>query len=188
MIVNDNVITRFSRGRLGDLIFRVVGDLSICSLAPDYSKMKWSKAQKDNRKRFRIASAHAKRELLDPEVREYYRKRAKPGQTANNVAISDFMLKPEIDDIDVKNYKGKEGNPIKVTVRHNLGVAAVIVMILNATGLEIESGMAIKMSATGDWVYMAKVKNPAFQGGRVVIRVSYPPGNMVSTFQQLDGT
>jgi len=175
-------------GKFDKSVYRTYSGVTIMSRLPNFTGRKWSKAQKDNRKRFRIASAHAKRELLDPEVREYYRKRAKPGQTANNVAISDFMLKPEIDDIDVKNYKGKEGNPIKVTVRHNLGVAAVIVMILNATGLEIESGMAIKMSATGDWVYMAKVPNPAFQGGRVVIRVSYPPGNMVSTFQQLDGT
>lgn len=131
---------------------------------------------------------HAKLELLDPEVRQYYQKRAKPGQTANNVAIADFMLKPEIDDIDVTKYKGEEGNPIKIKVRHNLGVASVIVMILNAIGFEVESGMAIRMSATGDWVYKVKVTNPAFQGGRVVVRVSYPPGNVVSTFQELDGT
>jgi hypothetical protein len=163
MIVNDNIITRFSRGRFGDLIFRVVGDLSICSKAPDYSKMKWSKAQQENRKRFRHATAHAKRELLDPEVRQYYQNRAKPGQTANNVAIADFMLKPEVDDIDVKNYKGEEGNTIKVTVRHNLGVAVVIVMILNAIGFEVESGMATRMSAAGNWVYKAKVPNLAWQ-------------------------
>ena len=44
-IVNDNIITRFQRGRFGDIIYRVVGSLSISSKAPDYSKIKWSPAQ-----------------------------------------------------------------------------------------------------------------------------------------------
>ena len=44
---------------------------------PDMSNVKWSKAQKDHRKRFRQAIAYAQRAMADAQVRAHYEKVAK---------------------------------------------------------------------------------------------------------------
>jgi hypothetical protein len=188
-IVNDNIITRFQRGRFGDIIYRVVGSLSISSKAPDYSKIKWSEAQKANRMRFRDGMAFAWKAFEDPEKEKYYQNKAGAGQHKFNMAVADYMVKPKINEVDIDNYKGAEGNLIRVDASDNYKVAGVIVMILNAAGLMIESGMAVEYpySGCGEWIYKTMESNPEWQGGKVVVRVTDSPGNIVQTFRVLGG-
>jgi hypothetical protein len=188
-IVNDNIITRFQRGRFGDIIYRVVGSLSISSKAPDYSKIKWSPAQEANRMRFRDGMAYARKAFEDPEKEKYYQNKAGAGQHKFNMAVADYMVKPKINEVDIENYKGKEGNLIRVDASDNYKVAGVIVMILNAAGLLVESGMAVEYpySGSGEWIYKTMEENPDWKGGRVVVRVTDSPGNIVQTFRLLDG-
>ena len=47
--------------------------------------------QLEKRNKFREAIAYAKIILQDPAVKAVYLKRAKPGQTAHNVAIREYM-------------------------------------------------------------------------------------------------
>ena len=55
------------------------------------SGVKWSKAQKNNRKRMRYANDYAKAAMADPNVRAVYEARAaKEGRVAYNVALSDY--------------------------------------------------------------------------------------------------
>jgi len=63
-------------------------------------------------------------------------------------------------------------------------------MILNAQGIEVESGMAVEMpfSGSGVWIYKAMEDNPCWKGGRVVVRVADSPGNVVTGVLALDGT
>ena len=184
-IVNDNIITRFQRGRFGDIIYRVVGSLSISSKAPDYSKIKWSEAQKANRIRFRDGMAYARKAFEDPEKEKYYQNKAGAGQHKFNMAVADYMVKPEINEVDIGNYKGEESDLIRVKASDNFKVAVVIVMILNAAGLLIESGMAVEYpySGSGEWIYKTMEPNPEWKGGKVVIRVTDSPGNTVETFR-----
>jgi len=90
---------------------------------------------------------------------------------------------------DDKNYKGKEGNLIRVDASDNYKVAGVIVMILNAAGLLVESGMAVEYpySGSGEWIYKTMERNPEWKGGKLVVRVTDSPGNIVQTFRVLDG-
>jgi len=188
-IVNDNIITRFQRGRFGDIIYRVVGSLSISSKAPDYSKIKWSEAQKANRMRFRDGMAYARKAFEDPENVKYYENKAGARQHKFNMAVADFMVKPTINEVDTENYKGEEGNLIRVDASDNFKVAGVIVMILTAAGLLLESGMAVEYpySGSGEWIYKTMERNPEWKGGKVVVRVTDSPGNVVQTFRVLDG-
>jgi hypothetical protein len=55
------------------------------------SNVKWSKAQKANRKRMRYLNQYAKAAMADPQVRaEYEARAAKEGRVPYNVALSDY--------------------------------------------------------------------------------------------------
>jgi hypothetical protein len=181
-IADDNVVTRGYRGRIGNLIFRRWGKKTVVSLAPDVANRKWSKVQKANRLRFRDAMAYARKALGDPDKLKYYRKKAKGMQTVWNVAVADYMKKPQINEIDVHNYKGQAGNTIRVAARDNFQVAGVILSIVDAQGFEVEGGMAVEMP-NGNWIYKAMEPNPSWHGGRIVVRITDLPGNVVKTFR-----
>jgi hypothetical protein len=56
------------------------------------SKVKWSEAQKAERKRFALAIAYAKRAMADPKVRVHYQKVGKKADRQPfRVAVSDFL-------------------------------------------------------------------------------------------------
>jgi hypothetical protein len=185
MINKDNILTDGYSGRFGNLIFRRWGKKTVISMVPDYRNRKWSKAQKENRKRFSDAMAYSRKALVDPEMRRYYRKRAKGMQTVWNVAVADYMKKPEIREVDLSSYRGKKGDTIQVNAQDNYRVAAVIVTILNAQGLETESGLAVEMLSQGCWIYKVMAPVPGWEKGRIVVRVTDSPGNTVKSVQSV---
>ena len=110
-------------------------------------------------------------------------------QSIWNAAISDFMLKPKVDAIDVKGYKGLPGNEISISARNRYKFEAVIVTILNILGLVIESGPAVARPSSDsmEWDYVVKEINPSYRGSKVVVRVVDLPGNVVQESVVLDG-
>ena len=81
------------RGRLGDYVFRRThtGEV-ILSKVPDMSRVKWSKAQKAHRQRFKKAVAYAKAAMAEPKVRAVYDKMAaKKGKRPFDMAVSDYF-------------------------------------------------------------------------------------------------
>ena len=80
-------------GRFGDYVIRRAhtGKL-IISKVPDMSKVKWSKAQKAHRQRFKKAIAYAKAAMAEPTVRAQYEKAAvKAGKRPFDLAVSDYF-------------------------------------------------------------------------------------------------
>jgi hypothetical protein len=56
------------------------------------SNVKWSKAQKEHRKRFREAILYAQMAVADPKARAHYEKAAKKADRQPfRVAVSDFL-------------------------------------------------------------------------------------------------
>jgi hypothetical protein len=56
------------------------------------SKVKWTKAQKEHRKRFREATRYAQMAMADPKARAHYEKVArKADRQPFRMAISDFL-------------------------------------------------------------------------------------------------
>jgi hypothetical protein len=79
-------------GTLGDWTFRWTHGRQTIMKTPDLSKVKWSKAQKAHRQRFRQAIAYARRAMADPSIRAHYQKVAKKaGRQPFRVAVSDFF-------------------------------------------------------------------------------------------------
>ena len=80
-------------GKQGNLVFRRSrkGDIYTIKRA-DMSKVKWSKAQKAHRQRFKEATAYAKAVMADPKVRAKYEKAApKQGKSPFFLAVSDYL-------------------------------------------------------------------------------------------------
>ena len=76
----DVVLKRTTQGRL------------IVTKRPDMSNVKWSKAQKKYRERFKQAIAYAKAAMADPKVRKVYEKMAaKENRQPFRVAVSDYL-------------------------------------------------------------------------------------------------
>ena len=66
-------------GKMGDVVFRTNRKTgrTIMSKVPDMTKVKWSKAQKAQRRRFKKAVAYAKSAMTQPEVWAVYQALAK---------------------------------------------------------------------------------------------------------------
>ena len=72
------------------------------------------------------------------------------------------LLKPEIEKIDTSKYKGQEGDIIKVEAYDRYKVASVIVMIINALGLQIRDGPAVQ-KPSGEWVLQGIGTEPGLE-------------------------
>jgi len=80
------------QGTMYDVVFKKSPrGKTIVTKKPDMSGVKWSKAQKDNRKRMRHSNNYAKAAMADPQVRAVYEARAaREGRVPYNVALSDY--------------------------------------------------------------------------------------------------
>jgi len=170
-IADRNCLVRFYRGKVGGLIFRIVGDKTVVSTLPDYRGRKWTKAQKANRRRFRKAMDYARDILKDPVMVLFYKKKIKrKNQSAWNMAVSDYMKKPELAFIDGHYYKGTKGDQITVGVKDRHRMTEVIVGIVDAQGFQVESGKAEYIPFQNHWVYRAVETNTSIKGGRIAVQ------------------
>ena len=89
-------IFRWLRGKMGNVVFRLShnGEMSMYP-APDMTKVKWSKAQKDQRTNMARASAYGHVAIQDPDIRQYYVEMAKQRKMnprrPYDVAVSDYF-------------------------------------------------------------------------------------------------
>ncbi|MGA3013205.1 MAG: hypothetical protein ABSD71_04120 [Bacteroidales bacterium] len=182
-----NVLVKNFHGKVGNIILRVLGNKMVMSALPSTRNRKWSEAQLENQDRFRKATKYGHKVLADAELDLFYKNKAKENQSSWNASISDYLLKPVIETIDTSKYKGQEGNTIKIEAYDRFKVASVIVIIINALGLQIENGSAVQKS-TDEWIYKVTTENQDWKGNRVVVRVSDLPGNVVIENVVLNGT
>ena len=165
-----NNLVKNYRGKVGGLIFRVVGDRTVVSVLPDYRGRKWTKAQKANRRRFRKAMDYARDILQDPVMALFYKKKIKKkNQSVWNMAVSDYMKNPEMAFIDGHNYKGAKGDQITVGVKDRHRMTEVIVGIIDAQGFQVESGNAEYIPSLNHWVYRVVETNACIKGGRIAV-------------------
>jgi hypothetical protein len=88
-----NLLIKELRGTVDDLVFRVSpSGKIIVSRRPDMSKVRWSKAQKAHRERFKQASEYAKAAMADPKVCAVYKRRAaRARKRPYALALSDYF-------------------------------------------------------------------------------------------------
>ena len=88
-----NALVKAIHGKVGNAVFRGSpgGEISLIKRA-DMSRVKWSKAQREHRQRFKAANEYAKDALADPRRRAYYEERAALlKKTPHQLAVSDYF-------------------------------------------------------------------------------------------------
>lgn len=178
----ENIVTNMLRGKLGNLIFRVIGKKSVVSRAPDYSLITWSKAQKASRKRFRLASEWAHGILADPAGADYYRKIAAKGQVPYNRAISDFMKRLRVKTIDLTSYQGNPGDEIRLILHDPYLVTRITIAIFDARGNLVEDAIADRIGETFQYGFRSAIANPSYRTGTMVVRVANEVAVLPDTF------
>ena len=187
-----NLITKMYSGRVGDIVLRNYRGKSVMAKRPDCSKVVKSPAQLENQKRFAKAVKRNKAIKNDPQRFEYYSKKKKKKKylSAYHAAMSDCMTKPKVQKVDLVSYRGQQGNVIRISAWDKFRVETVNVMILNDKGQLIEKGPALAKAFSGntEWDYVVTMENLNYKGGRIEIRVTDKPGNVVQEVITLDST
>jgi hypothetical protein len=180
-----NIVTHGLSGMVGGmLVFRQTATGTVVQSPPRVSG-KTTEAQRAHQRRFQRAVLYSQAVAADPALEAAYASRAKPGQTARNVAIADFFHAPDIRAIDVSGYGGKPGDVIRIEVTDDFAVKEVKVVISNADGSVVEEGFAVQEAAGYEWTYVATAVNDSLQGDRIEIFASDMPGNISEKMTEL---
>lgn len=176
--VKNNIVTEGLSGKLGNtIVFRQAGGKTIVASKPTKTKRELSEAQKTHQRRFRAASRYAQQAIQDPDQKAAYQQQAPEDQSAYNVAIADYMNRPEIADLDLSTYIGGKGDALVVEVTDDYMVADVEVAIYSKAGALLEQGPA-ELDGNGvSWIYTTQKVNGQLSGSKLVIRASDLPGN-----------
>ena len=175
----NNVVMKGVSGTIGKmLVFRTTaGDKTVVARRPKRSKKPLTQAQQEVMERFTEAAYYAKTAILDPILKDEYLAKAKPGQSAYNIAFADYLKAPELRKIFVDNYNGQIGDSIVLRVVDNFKLQTVNVRILDAGNSVLEQGAAVPMTNGLDWEYITTVVNPSVIGSNVEVTAKDTPGN-----------
>jgi hypothetical protein len=117
-----------------------------------------SEAELKRDERMAEARAYAKSVKTDnPELWALYKQVGKPKKISPQaIAVGDFMNVPVFRPLNLENYFGQVGDPIKIFCRDDIGLVSVEVSIDKQDGTGVESGLAAELDArAGFWVYTA---------------------------------
>lgn len=176
----NNDLTLGLSGRVGNMIgFRQTGGDTEAYRLPGKRKKAGTPGQQAARQRFLEATYYAKSVNADPVKKAIYKAKTGKRQSAYNLALSDYIKKPEIKSIALDNYLGQTGNTIVIRAIDDFKVSAVTVMIMNASGAIVEQGGAVEQPGGVDWIYTATVANPQYADARVIVSADDLAGNSV---------
>ncbi|MEO5977389.1 MAG: hypothetical protein ABIS36_02040 [Chryseolinea sp.] len=178
-IVSSSAFDFGFRGRVGETVYRRVGDLTVAAKRPGKARFTTA-AQTATRSKFQHAARYAKTQMENAAVKELYRSRVNDkNRTPYLVAVADYMSSPLIHSINTYSYTGDANQQIRITASDNFKVETVKVRIVNGSGDVIEEGFASKRELGCDeWVYVTGTSNMLAGGGEAVVEVKDLAGNI----------
>ena len=159
-VVRMNDLTEGLSGKIGKIIFRTYRGKTYASSRPRKRK-KQSEQQRSNREKFKLATQYAKRMMNDADMKAYYKKIAEQLALPNayTAAITDYMRKPQITEVDTKRYTAKPGSITISAGKKNFKLDAVNVIISSPDNQVIEVGSA-GYEGEGQWVFRTMLSSP----------------------------
>ncbi|MBC7448583.1 MAG: hypothetical protein H7330_11045 [Hymenobacteraceae bacterium] len=143
-------------------------------------------AQEATREQFREAAAAGREAVKDPATKAYYAQFVDDvTASAYAAAMQDRLMPPTIKQVNVDDYTGQIGTPIRVTAFDNHGVTRVSVHIHNLDGSLVEEGDATQQAGTLQWVYTARVRNASLTDDLISVQAFDRAGNNVTFSQAL---
>lgn len=173
--VRNNIVIRGLSGMLGDQVVVKIDKAgrTILAAAPgDDPNRNSSPAQRQQQERFREASVYA----MSAKDNEVYVEKAKgTPKIPQNVAMADWFHAPEVSEVDVADWHGAIGQPIRIKAVDDVKVTQVNVVITDAAGVVMEQGPATQ--ADGNW-WTYTTTATAADGARIVASARDLPGNI----------
>jgi hypothetical protein len=154
----------------------------VLAAAPHGTSTNISEAQKEQRERFRRAVTYAKAAQSNPEYTSLAKSRSSSGY---NVAMADFMHPPEVQGINLEEYKGEPGQRIIITAVDDVKVKTVGVLIATDEGVFIEKGTAVPHETEpNQWLYTTTARAPG-STVKVVVDVADLAGQVTEVTEHL---
>jgi hypothetical protein len=154
-ISKNNPLTKGASGMIGKtIVFRSWNGKTYMYNRPSKPK-KQSLQQKENRTKFSRAVAFAKKMMADESKKAEYKEIARKQKLPNayTAAVTEYMRKPEIGDVDTSQYTGKANEEITFTAKKKgFELQEVEVIILDVSGKVIEKAVASKVEY-GKWIF-----------------------------------
>jgi hypothetical protein len=147
-------------GAIDRWVYRQVNGRTFIARRPEPTENEPSEAQMAVRKRFRKAARYASDKALDPILGPAYLALAQArGRAVRALMMSDYLHAPVVTAVDLADFHGGVGDPIRVHAEDDVGVVSVDVEIRAADDTVLEQGAA---TVDGDkWVYATTVAYPA---------------------------
>ena len=140
-------------GRLDDLIvIKQRNGKPVMCFYPKGKKVKWTENQKKHRIEFQFAIRYARLAIKDPVKLAFYEAREHDGINAYNLAISDYMHKPEIISIDIRKARGCDQYLIRVRAMDDFIVTQVRINLIDLTG-NFKQVAPTQFRHTDLWIY-----------------------------------
>ncbi len=173
----NNIVTEGLSGKLYQLVFKQWFGKTIVAKRPrTFSTV--SPNQLSIRESFKAAATYAKAAISNAATKLAYKAKAKPGQTAYNMAFADFFKPPSIGTIDTSTYTAQAGSSIIIEATDDFKVVSVNVKIEKANGSLVEQGAAT-LSADGlHWLYTSTA-NGNITGNVISVTATDMPGNSI---------
>lgn len=178
--INKNLLVREARGHMGkQFVYRKHGKNTLMTRMPDFNEnLVPTDKQLVVQELFAEAAAYAKGAISDPELKNEYRKKAKPGRTAYNIAFRDYLKAPVVHHVNPEQYTGTVGSTIVISAKDDFRVAEVTVSIYLPSGELLEKGNAILNPINrGKWTYTAAQPNNSLLGSVIIATAVDLPGN-----------
>lgn len=137
----ENIVTEGLSGKLYQLVFKRWFGRTIVAKRPRTISTGSAK-QLSIRSSFKNAITYAKAAVADAAKKLAYKAKAKPGQSAYNMAIDDFFKSPTIGEIDCSGYNGQVGSTVIALVTDDFKVVSVKLCIDKSNGDLLEEGSA----------------------------------------------
>jgi hypothetical protein len=176
-VIGNNPAVAGASGRLGTFYYRQVDGETMMVNMPSKSAERSAK-QLEQSERFKDAVFYAGRQMAKPEGKAWYDKKVNRKFTKPfKAAVSDYMVAPKIEAIQLQDYTGEPGGMIRVRATDNFKVASVSVTITDAESKVIEQGEAQPWGKKGLWRLTTGVRNPNLIGTVVNVVAKDYPGN-----------
>lgn len=149
-------------GSMDGMVFTDNGERTVAYLKKE---RKTEKSEAELARNYRMAEARAYAKTVkttDPDLWALYKQVGKPKKISPQaIAVGDFLNVPFFNPLNLINYKGRVGDPIKIHAVDDIGLVSVEVSIDLQNGTDIEKGMATALDAReGFWVYTASKPVP----------------------------
>ncbi len=180
--LKNNVVTKRTRNKVDDIhIFNQRIEKTIQRKVQSSSVLIKTDKQLKVRTKFKKGVEYAKSVISNPSIKAAYEAVLADGQTAYNLALSDYFVAPEIQMLDTSKYHGKVGDIIRVRAIDNFRVNEVKLIIKKRNEIIIESGDAVRDSLNILlWKYTVTKVNTKVSGTKIIATAIDLPGNLTA--------